>query len=71
MGRYPDWVQEALVMTVDIFSRVVRETNLEKTKVMVCTPVFISGKIREAAYKWISAGEGLMFWERKRTGVSF
>ena len=37
-GRDPDWVQEALEMTVDMFSRVGLETNLEKTRAMVSTP---------------------------------
>ena len=37
-GRYHIWVQDALTMTVAIFGRVGLETNLEKTKALVCTP---------------------------------
>ena len=45
-------------MTVDIFCRVGLEMNLKKTRSMVCTPVFIWGKIREEAYKRRATGEG-------------
>ena len=41
VGRDPDWLQESLVMTVDMFGRVELETNLEKTKAIFCTPGFI------------------------------
>ena len=39
--RYPDWVQDALLVMVDMFCRVGLEKNLEKTKATVCTPGFI------------------------------
>ena len=40
-GRNHEWVQDALNVTVAMFQRMGLETNLDKTKVMVCTPGFI------------------------------
>ena len=37
-------VQDALTVTVDMFRRVGFETNLEKTKALVCIPGYIWGK---------------------------
>ena len=45
------------------------ETNLDKTKTMVCT--FTWGKWGDQAYKQQATGEGEKFWEGKRLGVSF
>ena len=39
-----EWIQDKLTMTVYMFHRMGLESNLEKTKVMVCTPRFIWGK---------------------------
>ena len=64
------WVQYALSVIVDILNRVGLEIKLEKTKVMVCTPDFIWGHIREEAYNQIDMREGEMFRERKWTRVS-
>ena len=41
VGRDHIWVQDAMSVTVEIFCRMGLETNLEKTKTMVCTPGFI------------------------------
>ena len=45
-GRDPDWFWNALAVMVEMFARVRLETNLEKTKDIVCTPGFIWGQIR-------------------------
>ena len=37
-GRDHIWVQDALMVTVEIFRRVRMKTNLDKTKDLVCTP---------------------------------
>ena len=46
------------------------ETNLEKTKAMVCTHGFIWRKWGKLAYKRREAGEGATFRDQKRTRVS-
>ena len=69
MVRDMDWVQDALLVTVDMFHRVKIEANLEKKKEMVFTLGFIWGQIREEAYKWRETAEGATFCERKRTRV--
>ena len=43
-GRDHEWVQETLTVTVAMFQRMGLETNLDKTKAMVCTLGFIWGK---------------------------
>ena len=48
-GRDLIWVQDALAVIVEAFRRVGLETNLEKTKEMVCTPGYIWGKWSKAA----------------------
>ena len=45
------WVQDALLVTVDMFHRMGLEVNLDKTKLMICTPGFIWGGWREIEYK--------------------
>ena len=42
-GQYHEWVQDALTVKVAMFRRMGLETNLEKTKSVVCTPGFIWG----------------------------
>ena len=37
-GRYHIWVQDALPVSVAMFQQMRLETNLEKTKALVCTP---------------------------------
>ena len=44
--------------------------NLDKTKSMVCMPVFIWREWGEKAYKLQATGEGATFRERKRMQVS-
>ena len=40
-GQNPIWVQTALTTMVRIFERVVLQTNLKKTKAMICMPAFV------------------------------
>ena len=42
-GINPIWVQNTLTLLVHRFERVRMQTNLGKTKVIVCTPGFIWG----------------------------
>ena len=69
-GRDPDWVQDAMLVTVDMFFRVGLETNLDKTKTVVFTLGFIWVQIGEYAYKRRSTGEWVKCRERKRMRVS-
>ena len=69
-GRVPDWVQNALAVTVESFGRVGTETNLDKTKLMVFVPGLIWGQIGKEEYKQRSTGEGATFHDRRRTRVS-
>ena len=41
VGRDHEWIHDALVVMVYILFRMGLESNLEKTKEMVCTPRFI------------------------------
>ena len=66
VGRDHTWVQEALVVSVAMLQHMGLETNLEKTKDLVCTSGYIWGKCSEAAYKRRATGEGGTFRERKR-----
>ena len=66
MGRDHIWLQEALMVTVEMLRRVGLETNMEKTKSLVCTTVYIWGKWSKEAYKLQVIGEGAKFRERKR-----
>ena len=50
-GKDPEWVQDALKVKVAMFRRMGLDANLEKTKLMVCTPRLIWGKWEEMAYK--------------------
>ena len=50
-GRDHEWVQDALMLTVDMFRRMGLDTNLGKTKSMFFMPGFIWGKWGELAYK--------------------
>ena len=53
-----------------MFIRVGLETNLDETKSVVFTPIFVWGQIRDVTYKRRSTGGRETFWERKRTRVS-
>ena len=49
-----EWVQYELKVMLARLHRMGMESNLEKTKVVVCTPRFIWGKWWETAYKrWV------------------
>ena len=63
------WVQTALTTMVRIFERVLLQTNLGKTKEMICTPGFIWRKQGSEAYKRRATGEGPNFREKKVTGI--
>ena len=51
VGRDHIWAQDALMVAVVMFRRVGLETNLEKTKALVCTPRYIWGKWSKSLYK--------------------
>ena len=68
-GRYHEWVQDALTVTVSTFRRIGLYTNLDKTKAMMCTPGFIWGEWEEWDYKRQALVEGSTFRERKKTRV--
>ena len=70
-GRDHEWVQDAMLVTVTMFRRMVLEKNIKKTKTMFCTPGFIWGKWGDQSYKQQATGEGATFQERKRLQVSF
>ena len=55
-GRDHIWVQDNLAVSVEMFQRMGLETNLEKTKDLVCNPGYIWGKWSEAAYKRRATG---------------
>ena len=40
-GRNHEWVHDALTVTVAMFWQMGLDTNLDKTKAVVCTPRFI------------------------------
>ena len=42
-GRDYDWFQDFLTVMVAMFRRMGSDANLEKTKLMLCTPSFIWG----------------------------
>ena len=69
-GRYHEWVQDALAVTVAMFRGMGLETNLKKTKAMVCTPGFIWGKWGEMAYKRLATVEVSAFGDQKEMMVS-
>ena len=50
-GRYQIWFQDALTVSVAMFQLMVLETNMEKTKYLVCTPGYIWVKWSWVAYK--------------------
>ena len=56
--------------TVAMFHSMGLETNLKKTKYVVCVPGFIWGEWRGQAYKRRETGEGAKFRDRKRVQVS-
>ena len=64
------WVQDTLMVTILMLKRVGLDTNIEKTKSLVCTPGSIWGKRSKEAYKRRVTGEGETFRERKRSRVS-
>ena len=70
LGQDHEWVQDALIVTVEIFRRTGLDANLNNIKAMVCTPGFVWGKWRNMTYKHQLTGEGNNFRERKKTRVS-
>ena len=64
------WVHTDLTTMVIVFERVGLQTNLIKTKSMVCTSGFIWGQHGVDAYTRRAMGEGPTFMERKRTRES-
>ena len=62
-------MQAALTTMVRMFERVGLQTNLNKTKGVICTPGFIWGQQGAEAYKRKATGEGPTFRESNRTRV--
>ena len=71
VGQDHIWVQDALIVTVAMFCWMGLEDNLEKNKLMMCTPGFIWGRLSEKVYKQRATEEGHSFWEQKQTWVSY
>ena len=69
-GRVPIWVQAALTTMVRMFERVGLQTDLRKTKAMICTLWFIWGLQGSEAYNRQATGEGPTFQEIRRTRIS-
>ena len=69
-GQYPILVQTYLTTMVRMFERSGLQTNLNETKVMICTSGLIRGQQVPEAYKQRATGEIPNFLERKRTRVS-
>ena len=63
-------MQTELTKMVITFQRFGLQTNLNKTKAMICRPGFIWGQQGAEAYKRRATGEGPKFRERKKTRVS-
>ena len=55
-GRDHIWVQDSLTVSVAMFRRMGLETNLDKTKAIVCTPGYIWVNFSGAAYKHRATG---------------
>ena len=62
-------MQAALTTIVRMSERVGFQTNLNKTKGVICKPGFIWGQQGSEAYKRQAIEEGPNFWESKRTRV--
>ena len=54
-----------------MFGKLLLQTNLGKTKEMVCTTGFIWGKLGVSAYKRSVMEEGATFREQKKIRVSY
>ena len=67
----PIWVKKSLTALVLMFDRVGLQTNLGKTKAMVCTPGFIWVHKVESLYKRWEMGDVAKFMERDQTRVSY
>ena len=50
------WMQDAMTVKVEMFRKVVLDTNLKNIKALVCTPGYIWGKWSEAVYKFRATG---------------
>ena len=70
MGRKSIWVQKMLTVIEHIFVRVGLQTNLGKTKLIICIPGCILGQKGEAQYKRQVTGGGGTSMERNQTRVS-
>ena len=63
------WLQDAVEVLVELFSRVGLRTNTEKTKAMICLPGAIRTYYSEAAYKRKLEGHGETYSQRKRRRI--
>ena len=50
-GRYHEWVQDAVTVTVPVFRRIGLDTNLKNTKAVLCITRSIWGDWGETVYK--------------------
>jgi len=63
------WLQDALNVLVTLFQKVGLETNVDKTKILICHPSFVRTHLRhlsDEAYKRRLTGEGLSYRDRKQ-----
>ena len=70
LGRDHERVHGALEVMINMLFRMGLESNLKKTKTLVCTPRVIWVKCGETAYKQQAAGEEETLREQKKTRVS-
>ena len=69
-GQYSIWVQTTRTAMIRIFKRIGLQTNLGRTKSIICTPGFIWGKQGVEANKRRATWERPTFGEGKKTRVS-
>jgi len=63
------WLQDALNVLVTLFRKVRLETNVDKTKIMICHPSFIRTHLSDEAHKRQLTGRGLSYRDRKQQCV--
>jgi len=63
------WLQDVLNVLVTLFRKVGLETNVDKTKIMICHPSFIRTHLSDEACKKRLTGEGLSYKDRKQQRV--
>lgn len=70
-SRDPKWLQDATQFLCDLFRNCISlKVNTKKTKVMVCFPGPIRGRLSEAGYKRRHRHQGETFRQRKKRRVA-